>query len=70
VDAIKNLGGDIIGRLQFSTEHSIKQDQLAARAVNFPSRGFVNRAVFIAVTATDALIERKLPFFYFGDVSH
>jgi len=60
---LEDLIGDIIGGFDFSAQHSIKQYQLAPRTVNFPSGGFKNRAMLVAVTATDAFIEGALPFF-------
>jgi hypothetical protein len=63
VEAFENLVGDIIGRLELSAEHSIQQDQLAPRAVDFPAGGFIDGAVFVTVTAPDALVEGASPFF-------
>jgi hypothetical protein len=63
VEAFENLAGDIVGRLDFAAQQAIEQYQLAARAVDFPPCGLVDRAMFITVSASDTLVEGASPFF-------
>jgi hypothetical protein len=65
METLKDLVGDIIGRFNFAAKQSIKQDQLASWAVDFPAGGFINGAMLVAVSASDALVESALPLFQF-----
>jgi hypothetical protein len=70
METLEKLIGNVLGGLYFSIEKSEKQYQLATRAVDLPAGGLIDRAVFVAVAATDALVEGTLPFFQFVNFSH
>jgi hypothetical protein len=65
VKALEELVGDIFRGFNFAAEQSIKQNQLASWAVDFPAGVFIDGAMLVAVSASDTLVEGALPLFQF-----